>query len=513
MVETIPEPDGCFTYRVRPGVQGNGLITMRGRHRARPRHAAPRSWSRRRRTAALGEGAPEPAPGLANDRARRRRRRRQVGRARRVLAATIAAGVLTLAGTVGDVGRRLPDGLLVAGRQLPGYLGGLTGDAIASLAGPALAGLGPRPADGEEAVRTDTTDPAGPAPAPARPADDGHTAAERRLVERATNWSADISPKSVIATPAGLFFAQNMMYSHNITVYDREAHRVATIEDEVRLADFGITGYDGTHRGAPVEAAADHRGRYVYVSNYQMYGEGFANPGNDGCGAGGWDDSFLYRVSVRTLAIDQVIPVGSVPKYVAVTGDDRRVLVSNWCSYDLSVVDTASGRELRRVPLGAYPRGIAVDDRRGVAYVAIMGGYDIAIVDLTTYEVDWISGAGSAPRHLVLDPSGRYLYATLNGEGTVAKIDIERREVLERSYTGSAPRSMDISADGTALYVVNYFSSTVSKVRTADMAVLQELPVADQPIGIAYDEGSRSVWVALYAGAIAIFDDETPPDR
>ena len=31
-----------------------------------------------------------------------------------------------------------------------------------------------------------------------------------------------------------------------------------------------------------------------------------------------------------------------VPKYVAVTPDNRYVLVTNWCSFDLSVIDRAT---------------------------------------------------------------------------------------------------------------------------------------------------------------------------
>jgi hypothetical protein len=38
-----------------------------------------------------------------------------------------------------------------------------------------------------------------------------------------------ISPKSVVHSGTGLFFAQNMMYSHTITVYDRKYNLVKTI--------------------------------------------------------------------------------------------------------------------------------------------------------------------------------------------------------------------------------------------------------------------------------------------
>ena len=62
-----------------------------------------------------------------------------------------------------------------------------------------------------------------------------------------------------------------------------------------------------------------------------------------------------------------------VPKYVAVTPDNRYVLVTNWCSFDLSVIDRATFKEVRRIPLGTDPRGIAVNPASSVAYIAVMG--------------------------------------------------------------------------------------------------------------------------------------------
>ena len=48
--------------------------------------------------------------------------------------------------------------------------------------------------------------------------------------------TGDISPKSVVASERGLVFAQNMMYRHTITVYDRNGDLVKTIPDTVNLA-------------------------------------------------------------------------------------------------------------------------------------------------------------------------------------------------------------------------------------------------------------------------------------
>jgi len=320
--------------------------------------------------------------------------------------------------------------------------------------------------------------------------------------------SGKISPKSIVHSGRGLFFAQNMMYSHTITVYDRQYNLVKTIADAVNLEKYGHSKGSGTYKGSPVEAAFSDNGKYAWVSNYQMYGSGFNNPGSDKCSPSQkTDNSFLYRINTNNLAIDQVIEVGSVPKFVATSPDNRFALVSNWCSWDLSVVDIQQNQEVRRIKLGRYPRGIAVDAASQKAYVAVMGSYDIAVVDLNDFSLDWIKNIGNSPRHLSIDPGGQYLYATLNGEGTVAKIDLFTGKVLRKVVTGNAPRSMDISDDGEFMYVVNYHSNTMSKVRTSDMSIQQTVNTNANPIGITYDPETNQVWVACYSGTIMVFQD------
>jgi YVTN family beta-propeller protein len=330
----------------------------------------------------------------------------------------------------------------------------------------------------------------------------------KRRLDLVATIHGDITPKSVSASGDGLVFAQNMMYRHTITVYNRRYRLVKTIPDSVDLADFGYPKYDGIYRGAPVEAAFSPDGNHAYVSNYSMYGPGFGPEGKDSCSpASGYDDSFVYRVDTSTLAIDQAVRVGAVPKFLAVTPNDRFVLVSNWCSFDLSVISVRKGRTIRTLYLGAHPRGIAVTSDSSVAYVAIMGTTSIAKVHLADFQVSWIYGVGSGPRHLVIDPENRFLYVTLNSAGMVAKIDLGTDRVVERISTGQAPRSMAIAEDGRSLYVVNYESNTVAKVRTRDMKVIQTVPTGFHPIGITFDPGNSRVWVACYSGEIMVFRD------
>ena len=324
-----------------------------------------------------------------------------------------------------------------------------------------------------------------------------------------TTIGGHISPKSVDASGTGLVFAQNMIYTHTVTVYnDRDYRLVATIPDAVTLRKWGYPQYPGRYLGGPVEAAFSPDRHHVYVSNYSMYGPALTRQGHDVCSpADDYDSSFVYRISVATMRIDQVIHVGSVPKFVAVTPDGKYLLVSDWCSYALSVVNVRTGKEVRRISLGPYPRGIAVDPNSGTAYVAIMGGAKIAKINLHTFTVRSIPGVGTGPRHLVMSPDGRWLYATLNADGTVAKIDPRTGHVVARVPTGSQPRSMAIAPDGQSLYVVNYRSNTVTKVRTSDMTIIQTVQVNSAPIGITYVPDRRQIWVACYTGTIMVFED------
>ncbi|MGC9528984.1 MAG: peptidoglycan-binding protein [Limnospira sp.] len=317
-----------------------------------------------------------------------------------------------------------------------------------------------------------------------------------------------LSPKSIVHSGTGLFFAQNMMYRHTITIYDRTFELIKTIPDNIKLSDFGFSKFQGNYKGSPVEASFSPDGKFAYVANYKMYGSGFKRPGTDKCSpAGKHDDSFLYKINTETLTIEQAIQVGPVPKFNAVTPDGRFVLVSNWCGWDLSVVDTQTDTEIQRIKIGRYPRGIAVHPDSKTAYVAVMGSTQIARVNLEDFSVSWLNNVGRAPRHLNISPDGKFLYVTLNSEGKVAKLDLSTGKIIKKITTGKNPRSMAISDDGQFLYVVNYKSNTMSKVRTEDMKIIHSVRVNHHPIGITYDPQMRQVWVACYSGSVMVFQD------
>ncbi len=339
---------------------------------------------------------------------------------------------------------------------------------------------------------------------------DGKKSDERILSLADTIANDNLQPKSIVHSGTGLFFAQNMMYRHNISVFDRQSNLIATIDDKIDLASFGINipNRSSVVRGSPVEAAFSPDGKYAYVSNYAIYGEGWDPSAVDTCQGKDRDQSFVYRVDTSTFAIDQVVQVGAVPKYLAVTPDNKYVVVSNFCSLDVSIIDVVTNKEVKRIDVGLHPRGIAITNDSSTAYVTVMGGGIIAAINLNNYSIRTINSAGYTPRHLVLSPDNSVLYITNNKAGQIRAIDPLTDTLIKSVATGTEPRTMVMSDDGLSLYVVNYQSDTMVKVRTSDMQIIQTVKTGHHPVGITYDAQMRRVWVANYTGSLWVFEDK-----
>jgi YVTN family beta-propeller protein len=316
-----------------------------------------------------------------------------------------------------------------------------------------------------------------------------------------------ISPKSIVTNGNGLFSAQNMMYRHTITVYGANGNRKAKIRDEVNLNDFGYSEYGrSSFKGAPVEAVFTKDGKYLWVSNYNMVGEGFDNPGCDACHGDEFDPSFLYKIDMSSFEIVGVVKVGSVPKFLAISEDQNILVVSNWSSGDVSIVDLSTEKEVKRIRVGPHPRGVDITEDSKTAFITVMGSTKIAEINLQTYETSYIKDIGRSPRSLILSDSDSTFYVSLNSGSSVIKYNRYTKEKV-KCRTASGPRSMCLSPQGDYLYVVNYFDNSFSKIQTKNMEVAEKVKTSEKPIGICANWEASEIWVACYSGRIEIFKD------
>ena len=323
-----------------------------------------------------------------------------------------------------------------------------------------------------------------------------------KLIKTITGY---LSPKSISNNGNNLFFAQNMMYNHTVTVYDSAFNLVSTISDNVKPAAFGFKKIKGSVNGSPVESIATKDGKYLWVSNYNMIGDGFTKPGCDTCCGKSYDESMVYKINTTNYKIENIVKVGSVPKYLTITPDQKKLIVSNWTSGDVSIISLDSEKEIRRIYVGAAPRGIACDSGSAYAYVAVMGGSKIVRINLSTFQTETVVSGVRNPRHLCILKN--YLYASLNGEQAICRIDLNDMST-KKITIGKAPRSMVISPINNKLFVDCYEDSKVAVIDLVDFKVETEFKTNKYPIGICLSSDNKQIWVSCYTGTIQVFSEE-----
>jgi len=322
--------------------------------------------------------------------------------------------------------------------------------------------------------------------------------------------TGQLSPKSINNNGKNLYFAQNMIYNHSVTVYDSAFNLVSTINDKIKPSEYGFTKIKGSLTGGPVESAATKDGKYVWVSNYNMTGTGFANPGCDTCKGKGYDQSFIYKINTQTFKIENIVEVGSVPKYLAISPDQKKLLVSNWTSGNISIISLDSEKEVKRVYVGTAPRGIAFDSTSTMAYIAVMGGNKIVSLNLQTFTPSTLVSRVKNPRHLCIDKN--YLYASLNGEGAICRINLIDT-TIKKLTIGKEPRSMVISGVKNKLFVDCYEERKIAIIDLNTFKVETELNTGKYPIGICLSNDGSKILVSCYVGFIQVFAETETADK
>lgn len=129
----------------------------------------------------------------------------------------------------------------------------------------------------------------------------------------------------------------------------------------------------------------------------------------------------------------------------------------------LSVIDTASLKEVSRVEVGAHPSAMALSNDGKNLFVANTNANTVSIVDTasnkvsTTLNLEPYAGApaGSMPTALAVSPDNKTLYVTLGGENAVAVVDLSSGKVSGRIPTAWFPSAIALSKDGTFLFAAN----------------------------------------------------------
>ena len=208
-----------------------------------------------------------------------------------------------------------------------------------------------------------------------------------------------------------------------------------------------------------------------------------------------------------------LIETGKTPKVIARTADSKHLLVSNWHSRNVSILEMDEniypfGKVISTVPVSAIPRGIAVDDANKKSYTAIMGGASLAVIDNNSWKADTVLNVWSSPRHIVMDTSG-HIFVSYNSLGTIACLDASTGKSLFTASTHSQPRTIILSKNHKFIFVTCYTSDFVDvyKINPDNFQKIASLPCPGHPVGVDIFENNDKLeaWVCSYSGSITVY--------
>ncbi len=335
--------------------------------------------------------------------------------------------------------------------------------------------------------------------------------------------------KSVLFTRDGSKLYAMNLEGMSIYEFDRATRKVLR---EFRFKPTPGQGWDyakdkpiPSFEEKPVEACLSHDDRILWVSLHNA--EGIVPIWLESSEANKIPDTLnrkqhkLKRVRVLYPGQDRIdsfevplIRTGKTPKIIARTSDNSNLLVSNWHSYNVSVLKTDTTQfpyafKVVNIPVSSIPRGIAVEDAFNRSFVAIMGGASISVINNSVWMKEKDIPVASNPRHIVTDTSG-HLFVSYNRLARIACIDTETGKTLFSITTKAQPRTLILSKNQKFLFVTCYSSDTVEVFRINEDAFTRvaSLPCPGHPVGVDIyeDDETLEAWVCSYTnGSISVF--------
>jgi DNA-binding beta-propeller fold protein YncE len=208
-----------------------------------------------------------------------------------------------------------------------------------------------------------------------------------------------------------------------------------------------------------------------------------------------------------------IIKTGKTPKVIACTSDDRFLLVSNWHSYNVSVLEMNGGKypyaQLKtNIAVPSIPRGMVIDEKTNKTYVAIMGGSTISVIDNKTWTLSGEIKVASNPRHILQDNTAR-LFVSFNSLAKVGCVNPANGETLFTTNTAAQPRTMALSKDNAYLFVTCYQGNElqVFKIMADRFVLVNKISCPGKPVGVDIYENNDAIeaWVCSYdTGIISV---------
>lgn len=217
------------------------------------------------------------------------------------------------------------------------------------------------------------------------------------------------------------------------------------------------------------------------------------------------------NVKMRQIAI---IELPGRPGYDTTAFANGMLLMAHSAANTVDIFDPVKRRLVAQVQGIGEPRGIVVDPQTGLAYIAARSTNSITVLNTKDWSVAGVIGLKHAPENIALVPTAKSLLISnpMNASVSVVSLDSLGKKDAELATIDLGGRPQQIAWDPTkhVAYVAVEDRSEIAVVDPANASapITKRIKVeASQPTGMAFDPGSRKLFVAVRYAVLQIDPD------
>jgi YVTN family beta-propeller protein len=229
--------------------------------------------------------------------------------------------------------------------------------------------------------------------------------------------------------------------------------------------------------GRPNQCAVTPNGRFVAVPIF--------------------DGDSVQIVDAESMRVLKSLPV-KTPHNCVNAGNNEHMFVTSIASNQVNMFDLRTLEYIAQIPVGGMPRPIAVDRDEKTLYVALSGFHGFVIADIPSRQVvhrvdfpalppntDLRPLLNTATHGLTLTPDGKELWAASLPTGSVYVYDVPSGKVSPAIAVGQFPNWIAFSPDGRYGCITNTGSNDCSIVDRARKKEVARIKVGKAPKRLA----------------------------
>jgi DNA-binding beta-propeller fold protein YncE len=237
--------------------------------------------------------------------------------------------------------------------------------------------------------------------------------------------------------------------------------------------------------GKNIELAVSRDGSELFVTNSRAWGR-------------------LLVFGADDLELRRDLPLPGFPKWLEVHPNGQTLFAALWAldgiarvqlsDGEVSTLQTRKGQFSRHERRDKNPRGMALSRDQRTLLVANNADETLSLVDVESWTERRRVRVGYAPRHIVAARDGR-LFLSLTGNDSVLELDADSFEPKREISVGRRPKTIALSHDDRFLYAANFVSNSLSVVELSTGERIDVGLNLHKPSGLVVRADDRFVFV------------------